>query len=105
MGASSSDFNVFVFIVFILLILTLAGLMRDGIEWAIFPGTAVILGIIFTVAFLADGDLTQVSGGSTVVIASASTASTSVWQFLQYVPMLLTVMPGCIAVYKVAKAF
>ena len=88
-----------------MLILTLLGVVKNDIEWAVFPGLAVVIGLFFHTAFLADGDLTQVSGGSTVVIASASTAVTSVWQALQWLPAFMTIAAGLIVAYQVGRAF
>ena len=85
------------------MLLALFGLLKDKPEWAVFPGLGIVIGLFFHTAFLADGDLTQVSGGSTVVIASASTAVTSVWQALQYIPAVMTIMCFLIATFRVGS--
>ena len=104
-GAGSSDFNVFVFLTVLILVMALAGLIKEKVEWAILPGFAVILGIFFHLALLADGSLTQVSGGVVTAIASASTDVVAVWQGIQYVPLTLTIMALLIAAYRVEKVF
>ena len=88
----------------VLLILTLLGLLKNDLEWAVFPGMGAVIGTLFTLAVYADGDLTQVSGGSTVVIASASTAATSAWQFISLSPMVFTFVASLVAIYRVGKS-
>ena len=99
------DFNIFILGLFVVLILMLAGLIQKGPEWAVFPGMGIVIGVYLTLALLADGSLTQLSGGTSNVIASASTNGTSVWNFIEWTPMTFTLGAFLIAVYKVASAF
>ena len=97
------DLNVYLIGIVIVLMLTLFGLLKNDLEWAVFPGMAAVIGTYFTLSVFADGSLTQVSGSSPVVIASASLDATSAWQFISLIPMVFTFMAGLIATYKVAK--
>ena len=99
------DFNVFVLGLFVVLILMLAGLLKKNLEWAVFPGMATVIGVFLTLALLADGSLTNLSGGTAVVIASASTAGTSVWNFIEWTPIVFTLGSFLVAVYKVGSEF
>lgn len=85
--------------------LALAGLIQKDTSWVILPGFGVIIGLFFSISLLADGSITAVSGGVATVIASASTAGTSSWQFISLIPQFFTIMAFVIVVYKVAKAF
>lgn len=91
--------------VIVVLILTLLGMVENDVEWTVFPGIAVIIGIYLTISLWADGSITELSGGTATVIASASTATTSAWQFISLIPMMFTIAAGLIAAYKVGKAF
>lgn len=99
------DFNVFVLGIFVMLIFMLFGLVKDKVEWAVFPGMAIVIGLFMHTALLADGSLTNLSGGSTIAIASASTAVSNAWQFIQYFPLFFTAGSFLIVVYKVGKSF
>jgi hypothetical protein len=100
---NSLDFNIFVLGLLVMLIFMLFGLIKDKIEWSVFPGMAIVIGLILHTSLLADGSLTNVSGGLTVVIASASTAVSSAWQFIQYFPLIFTVGAFFIVVYRVGN--
>ena len=84
-------------------IMAFLGLVKDRIEWAVFPGFAIVLGLFFHTALLADGSITEVSGGVVTAIASASTDAASVWQAVEFVPLILTVMAFLITVYRVGS--
>lgn len=99
------DFNVFVLGLFVVLIFMVLGLIKNKLEWAVFPGMATVIGIFLTLALLTDGSLTNLSGGSAVVIASASTAGTSVWNYIEWTPITFTLGAFLIAVYRVGSEF
>lgn len=99
------DFNVFVLGLFIILIFMVLGLVKNKIEWAVFPGLAIIIGIFLHLALLSDGSLTQISGGISVVVASASTATTSVWNYIEWTPTLFTVGAFLIVLSKLSSEF
>ena len=86
-------------------IMALMGLVKDKVEWAVFPGFAIVLGLFFHTALLADGSITEVSGGIVTAIASASTDAASVWQAVEYVPAILTLTAFLITVYRVGSEF
>jgi hypothetical protein len=88
----------------IVLLLMLFGMLKNDIEWAIFPAMGMIIGIYFTISLWADGSITQVSGGSTITIAAASLVSTSAWQFLSLIPLVFTASAGLVSAYKVGKS-
>ena len=87
------------------LLLTVVGLLDTDYIWAVFPAVGGIIGVYFTIAFLADGSLTEFSGGASNVIASASTSGTSAWQFLSLIPIMLSLSSFLVAGYKVSKVF
>ena len=93
------------FLVVLILLLALFGLLKEKVEWAVFPGLGIVLGLFFHTALLADGSITQVSGGSTVAILSATTAVSSAWGAVQYVPLTMTIMCFLIATYRVGTVF
>lgn len=63
-----------------------------------------VIGTYFTLSLYADGQLTQVSGGQAVNIASASLVATSSWQFISLIPMVFTFVSALVAVYRVGKS-
>ena len=104
-GCLCSDLNIFLFLTVLMLVFGLFGLLQKDIEWAVFPGLGIILGLFFHTALLADGSITEVSGGTTTAILSASTAVSNAWLAVQYIPLLLTVTCSFVAIYRVGKAF
>jgi hypothetical protein len=99
------EFEIFLLGLIVVLIFVVLGLVERNVEWAVFPGMGIIIGLFLTIALLADGSLTQLSGGVDNVIASASLNGTSVWQFIEWTPMTLTIGAFLTVVYKVGSAF
>jgi hypothetical protein len=100
-----TDLNVYLIGVVVVLLLMLFGLLKNDIEWAVFPAMATIIGLYLTIAVGSDGSLTQVSGGSTVAIVSASGTGTGAWTFVFLIPMLFAISSGLVTIYKVGKSF
>jgi hypothetical protein len=99
------DETIFLIGIFVILILTLLGLVKGNVEWSVFPGMAIIIGLFLHIALLADGSITQLSGGVVNTVASASTNVTSVWNFVEWTPAIFTIGAFLVVVYKVGKVF
>ena len=85
--------------------MALLGLVKNELQWVVVPGLAIVIGLFFHTALLADGSITQVSGGSTIAIATASTSATSVWLAIQWIPITITIiLPFFVVVYRVGMA-
>jgi hypothetical protein len=65
---------------------------------------ATIVGILFSLAVAVGGSLTEVSGGTTVAIATASADVTSIWTPVLYIPIVFTLVAFLVTTYKVAKS-
>lgn len=89
----------------VVLTLTIIGLLKKDIVWAVFPALGGIIGLMFSVALLADGSLTLISGGVSSVIASASIDVASIWQAIGFIPVAFTITAFLISIYKVGIAF
>lgn len=94
-----------IFILGIVLVLTfmILGLVERKVEWSVFPAMGMIIGIYLTIALLSDGSLT--TNGGTVVVAVASSTTTSVWRMIELIPELFSVSAGLITAYKVGVSF
>lgn len=79
------------------------GLIERKVEWAVFPGMGVIIGIYLAIALLSDGSLT--TNGGTVVVAAASTSTTSVWRMIELIPELFSISAFLIVCYRVGSSF
>ena len=89
------------------LILTLLALLShtDGLGGYLLAGMSAIGGVIgiwFFTALGSDGSLTEYSGGTMQVIASASTAN--LWTYLTLLPMTFGLMSFLAALYRGYKA-
>ena len=82
--------------------LTIVGFLGNGVEWAIFPGFAMVIGLYFALSLLADGSLTILSGGVNTVMVDANSANS--WEFVSLTVTLLPVMAGLSAIYKGVKS-
>ena len=99
------DINIFILGLLALLVLMVLGLVERRIEFAVFPGMGIVIGLYLHIALLADGSITQLSGGVSNTIASASTNVTSVWNFIEWTPAIFTIGAFLIVVYKVGATF
>ena len=97
------DEGLFILGIVIVLILMILGLVEKKVEWAVFPGMAMIVGLYLTIAILADGSLT--SNGGAITVASASLSTTSVWRMIEIIPEVFTISAGLIAAYRVGTSF
>ena len=86
-----------------MLLFALFGLLKENVEWAVFPGLGIVIGLFFHTALLADGSITEVSGGVTTAILSASTAVSNGWAAVQYVPLMMTITCFLVATFRVGK--
>jgi len=80
----------------------------DSVGHYLLAGIAAMGGVIGTWGFLgvaADGDLTQYSNGSLVVIGSAGTGGALAWNMILLVSLVFTLFAFMSALYGVYRGF
>jgi hypothetical protein len=94
------DINILVVVTVFDLILVVLGLVGKKSHWAVFPWLGGIIQSYLAAGLLADGDITEISGGVQSVIATAGTAST--WQAIS---VLAVVMPAGFFIVALLRTF
>lgn len=95
------DLNVYIAVNVVVLIFTLLAMVKKDIEFVVFSVLGAIIGIFLSLGVLADGSLSEISGGTLSTIVSASTPN--LWEAVYLIPVLLMLTAFMISVWKVGQ--
>jgi hypothetical protein len=97
------DVNLFVILLVAALILTLLGFLGKTPTWAMLPFFGGVVAVYWALALLADGNLTEVSGGTTSTLAAANGNIVSDFSALSIIPIAITLAAFTITIRRAFK--